>query len=290
MRPPSWFLALASALPLTGCSAADLVNLLTPRSGYEIRQDIAYGEGPRRTLDLYVPDQVRPGSPLVVFIYGGNWDSGAKSDYHFVGQALASRGYLTAIPDYRLYPEVRFPGFVEDAAASVAWLAERQAAEGEDDRPIVLVGHSAGAQIAMLLALDRRYLAAAGAPVCSTIAAGIGLAGPYDFLPLKEERYKRIFPEPVRAASQPIAFVDGRAPPLLLAVGDADRTVDPGNTARLTARIEAEGGEATTITYPDIGHAELIGTLARPLRNRAPLLDDLDRFIQSHAGARPPFC
>ena len=211
MRPPRTLLAALSTLLLGGCSAADVVNLLTPRSGYSLQRDVAYAPGPRHTLDLYRPDAASPRSPLVVFLYGGGWSSGDKADYRFVGQALASRGYLTAIPDYRTYPDVRFPAFVEDAAQAVAFLAAG-GATGER-RPIVLVGHSAGAQIAALLAFDGRYLAAAGAPVCETIAGFAGLAGPYDFLPLKEERYKRIFPEATRPQSQPIAFVDDATPP-----------------------------------------------------------------------------
>jgi acetyl esterase/lipase len=171
----------------------------------------------------------------------------------------------------------------------VAQLARRPPAAGVAGRPIVLVGHSAGAQIAMLVALDRRYLAQAGLPVCSNVQAAIGLAGPYDFLPLEEERYKRIFPEPTRAASQPIAFANGNSPPLLLLTGDEDETVKPGNSARLAARVESEGGRAELKVYEGIGHTGIVGALARPLRGRAPVLDDIDAFLQRQQ-ATPPFC
>lgn len=287
MRRPKILLVALSTLLLGGCSVADLVNLATSRGGYSIDRDIAYAKGPRHTLDIYRPNTIRPQSPLVVFLYGGGWSSGKKTDYRFVGQALASRGYVTAIPDYRLHPEVRFPAFVGDAAKAVAFLAAG-AATGEP-RPIVLVGHSAGAQIAALLAFDRRYLDAAGAPVCATIAGFAGLAGPYDFLPLKEERYKQIFPEATRPQSQPIAFVDGPAPPALLLVGTADTTVDPRNTRRLAARIAAEGGAVRKIEYEGIGHLGLVGAFARFMRGRAPVLDDLDGFIAARSRT-PPFC
>lgn len=290
MRLPPWIVSLLSVIPLIGCSAADLVNWTASRQGYSVQSNLSYGSGPRRSLDLYVPETVRPGSPLVVFIYGGNWDSGDKETYLFVGQALASRGYITAIPDYRVYPEVGFPGFVEDVAAAVAWVAGNRNLVNGVSRPIVLVGHSAGAQIALLLTLDKHYLAEAGAPVCQTIAAAVGMAGPYDFLPLKEERYKRIFPEATRAASQPIAFADGKTPPVLLLVGEADETVDPGNTARLAARIEQQGGLIQTRTYPGIGHVGLVGAFARPFRGRASVLDDIDAFIRRQEGSKPPFC
>jgi acetyl esterase/lipase len=284
-RPLSLLLAAA----LSGCSAADLVNLATPSGGYDVETDIRYGTGERRTLDLYVPATVRAGSPVVVFIYGGNWETGDKADYLFAGQAFASRGYVTAIPDYRVYPEVRFPGFVEDVAAAVAALGRGELHPDLANRPVVLIGHSAGAQIAALLALDRRYLGTAGEPVCSNVQAAIGLAGPYDFLPLREERYRRIFPDARRAASQPIAFADGKSPPLLLLTGEDDETVDPGNSARLAARVEGNGGRVELKTYEGIGHTGIVGALARPLRGRAPVLDDIDAFIRSRTGP-PPFC
>ena len=289
MHPLSSLFALALTIVLSGCSGADLVNLTTPRRGYEVQRDIAYGPADRQKLDLYVPDAIRAGSPVLIFIYGGNWDTGDKGNYLFAGQALASRGYITAIPDYRVYPEVRFPDFVHDVALAAAVLAKGQLTPAVANRPIVLVGHSAGAQIAMLLALDHRYLAQAGKPVCANVQAAIGLAGPYDFLPLEEERYKRIFPEATRAASQPIAFADTNSPPILLLTGDDDETVKPGNSARLASRVEEEGGSAELKVYEGIGHTGIVGALARPLRGRAPVLDDIDTFIRSRAGA-PPFC
>jgi acetyl esterase/lipase len=278
-------LAALPALMLGGCSPSDFVNFITPHGGYSLQRDIAYAPGQRHTLDLYNPETLKPQSPLVVFLYGGGWASGDKADYRFVGQALASRGYATAIPDYRTYPEVRFPSFVEDAAKAVAFLSGRAG----ERRPILLVGHSAGAQIAALLAFDERYLDAAGMSVCDTIAGFAGLAGPYDFLPLKEERYKQIFPEATRAQSQPIAFVDGMTPPTLLLVGRSDTTVDPGNTRRLAARIEAEGGDVRKIEYDGIGHIGIVGAFARLFRSRAPVLDDIGAFAAG-LPMTPPFC
>ena len=133
-----------------------------------------------------------------------------------------------AVPDYRLYPQVRFPAFIEDGAEAVARARDVLARIEGRRRPIVLMGHSAGAQIAALLALDERHLREAGLRACEAVAGMIGLAGPYDFLPLQEERYRRIFPEASRAASQPIAFADANDPPLLLVAGTADETVDSG--------------------------------------------------------------
>ena len=134
-----------------------------------------------------------------------------------------------------------------------------------------------------------RHLADAGAAVCNEVAAAIGLAGPYDFLPLKEDRYRQVFPAATQPASQPIAFADGRDPPVLLLTGDADEKVDPGNSARLAAKIRSAGGAVQMKTYEGISHTGLVGALAKPFRSRASVLDDIDAFIRMHSDG-PPYC
>src|SRR5690348_7936426 len=174
---------IASSLSvLGGCSPAALLNTTVPRSGYRLQSDIAYGPLARQKLDLYVPEVPRPDGKSVIFFYGGSWDSGAKGDYLFVAQALASRGVTTIIADYRLYPEVRFPVFVEDAAKATRWAGDRVGLS-----KLFVMGHSAGAHIALMLAVDTPYLARAGVDRMK-IAGVIGLSGPYDFLPLKSAK------------------------------------------------------------------------------------------------------
>ena len=211
------------AFVLTACAAA--LNAVTSGAGYDVLRNVPYGEGERAKLDLYIPTRTTPTTPVLVFIHGGSWDSGSKDIYLFVGQSLASEGFIVAIPNYRLYPQVRFPAFVEDAAKAVVKV-ERMMDGGVygvpgGDHPFFLMGHSAGAEIAGLLATDGRYLKAAGGSIRS-LDGFIGLAGPYDFLPLTEERYKRIFPEAAREASQPVNFVSGDEPPMLLIHGGDD--------------------------------------------------------------------
>jgi acetyl esterase/lipase len=277
-------LAPLLALLLTSCSGATLVDALVPSDGYHLAGDLRYRDGPRGTLDVYVPDAVEGSPPLVVFLYGGGWESGAKEDYRFAGQAFASRGHITAIPDYRLYPEVKFPDFLRDAAAAVVW-ARRHAAEwGAADGPVHLVGHSAGAHIAAMLTLDERWLAEAGMPVGDAIRATVGLAGPYDFLPLTEPVLMEIFgPEATRSESQPINFVDGTEPPMLLATGTDDTRVRPRNTANLAGRITERGGRVETLSYDGIGHIQLVAALAAPLRWLAPVLSDIDTYLRRQA-------
>ena len=220
-------------------------------------------------------------APVIVLLYGGSWQSGSKATYRFVGAALAARGFVTVIPDYRVYPEVSFPGFIQDAAAAVGWTRSHIAAYGGDGRRIVLMGHSAGAQIAALLTLDRRWLAAVGLDADRDIAAMVGLAGPYDFLPLKDPVLQALFaPAGDLRQTQPITFARGDAPPLFLAAGTADTTVLPRNTERLAAAIQAAGGRVETRLYPGVGHAEIIGAVAGPLRWLAPVLNDVTGFLR----------
>jgi acetyl esterase/lipase len=276
-------LALLALLALPACSGAATLKALTPRDGYHVERGIAYGPDPRQRLDLYLPDGAPPDAPLVVFFYGGRWTVGSKELYPFVGQAFASRGYLVAIPDYRLYPQVRYPGFLEDGAAAVAALAERTGA-GRGGRPLFLAGHSAGAYIAAMLALDRRWLGG-----CPAVDAAVGLAGPYDFLPLEDEDLRQIFgPAPAGPSTQPVAHVDPADPPMLLATGAGDATVRPRNTLSLADRLRAAGVRAETRLYDRPGHIGLVAALAAPLRWRAPVLDDADAFLRDIVARTAP--
>ena len=262
-----------------------LLNAIAPRNGVTVNRAIAYQPGPRHALDIYRPGRAGADGPVVVFIYGGGWDSGHRGMYRFVGASLAARGVTTVIPDYRLYPEVRFPDFMWDAAAAVTWTRDCIASHGGNPHRLFLMGHSAGAQIATLLALDGRYLGAGGVDPGS-LAGVIGLAGPYDFLPLHSEKLKILFgPEPKRPLSQPINFVTPQAPPMLLAAGAADTTVDPANTKRLAARLHQNGVTVEERFYPGAGHRILIGAFATPLRFMAPVRADTLRFIATHGAA-----
>ncbi|WP_379064255.1 alpha/beta hydrolase [Mesorhizobium sp. UC74_2] len=201
----------------------------------------------------------------------------------FVGSALAARGFTTAIPDYRVFPEVCFPGFLEDGAEAMRWTVDHIAEFGGDPHRVIAMGHSAGAHIAAMLAFDRKWLLGLGLDASVDLSAMIGLAGPYDFLPLHSRTLKQIFgPENCLGDTQPINFVDAFAPPAFLATGKNDRTVEPGNTIRLTERIRCVGGEAETKLYDRVNHRTLIGAFAGPLRFLAPVLDDVADFALKH--------
>jgi acetyl esterase/lipase len=274
-------LALIPGLLLGSCSAAGIVNALVPRDGFAREDDIAYGSDPRQRLDVYRPAGAPPGSnagrrPVVVFFYGGKWKQGDRGDYLFVGEALVARGFVVVIPDYRLYPEIRYPAFLEDGAAAVSWTLEHIGEFGGDPAHVHLMGHSAGAYSAAMLALDGRWLGAERARIRGTV----GLAGPYDFLPMTDPEVRAVFAdEPDATRTQPITFADGTAAPLLLVTGLDDTTVRPGNSERLAARIRAAGGDAETKLYDGIGHIGVLAALAAPLRFLAPVLDDAAAFL-----------
>jgi acetyl esterase/lipase len=268
------------------CSPLNALNALTPSAGYRKSADISYGADPRQKLDIYAPRDVAVGAPVVVFFYGGNWRMGERADYAFVGEALASRGILAVIADYRLYPQASYPGFLEDSAAALAWTARRVRGYGGNPERLFVMGHSAGAYNAAMVALDARWLAAQGMQP-SALRGWIGLAGPYDFLPIENPDVKPVFHFPdTPPSSQPVNHAGAGAPPALLIASNNDSLVDPArNTGRLAGRLRAAGVEAETIYYDRTSHATLVAALSRPMRRLAPVLDDVERFVASHGAA-----
>jgi acetyl esterase/lipase len=272
-------------LALARCAPVDVVNAITPKGGVSITRDVAYAAGDRRVLDVYRQTGAT-GRPVIVFFYGGSWREGSKAIYPFLAATLARRGNVVVVPDYRLYPEVRFPAFLADCAQAVAWTMRHAAEFGGDPDRVFLMGHSAGAYNAAMLGLDPAYLAAAGADR-ARLAGIIGLAGPYDFLPITGEDIKPVFATAEDPQlTQPITYVDGHAPPMLLLTGEADTEVLPKNTRALAARIRAAGGQAETRFYPGLGHIGLVAAIAPVFQWRAPVLAAVQGFIDSHAA--PP--
>jgi acetyl esterase/lipase len=245
---------------------------------------IAYGDGARQKLDIYLPKQnADSGSAVLIFFHGGSWHDGEREGYGFLGRAFAARGFVTVIADYRKAPSVRFPAFVQDTASAIAWVhANIVKYDGDADR-IFVMGHSAGAHIAMMTALDPQWLAANNlAP--DVIKGVIGLAGPYDFLPLTTDSSKFALGQwPDLKETQPITYARGDAPPLLLLTGDKDTVVKPRNSKILSEAIQALGGQQQLRIYPDVDHADIIMAVARPFRQKAPVVSDVVNFIKAHS-------
>ncbi len=264
------------------------INAACSSRGYELRRDVAYGPLERQRLDLYLPAGGGRGRSMVVFFHGGRWSQGSKGDYAFIAEALTSRGFVTAIANYRLYPSVRFPAFVEDGARALAWARESAEDAGADPERIFVMGHSSGAHIAALLALDPAYLEALGGSP-DWITGMIGLAGPYDFLPLRDADLIDIFgPEAGHALSQPINVVGGKGPPMLLLHGKSDTTVGPRNSRKLADKLSTHGRLVDTRYYDSLNHLRIVGALAAPLRFMAPVLDDVTAFVQRYGGKTAP--
>ena len=264
-----------------GRSPAAILNLFAPRRGYHVHRDIPYGAGPRHRLDLYVPDALQAPAPVVLFFYGGAFQAGRKGEYRVVGEGLASKGIIVAIADYRIHPEVRFPDFLKDGAKAFATLRGLVTRYGGDAQRIFLAGHSAGGHIAVMLAVNPRYLEDENIET-STIRGVIGIAGPYDFLPITDRTLIEIFGGSTRPETQPINFITGKKPPMLLATGAEDGRVQIKSTRNLSARLREAGSEVEEIVYPGVGHMGIILALAPGFRHRAPLRDDIARFVFTH--------
>ena len=285
-------LGLLAALPLAAgliaCSPLTAINALSSGSASHVTRGLAYGPLPRQKLDLYAP-KIRTGPvPVVVFFYGGNWTSGQRADYAFVGHALAARGYLAVIADYRLYPDVHYPEILQDAARAVAWAAMEAGRHGGDPTRLFVMGHSAGAYNAAMLALDASLLARHGMRP-QDLRGWIGLAGPYDFLPIENPMARPVFFYPdTPVSSQPIHHVTAAAPPALLIAPKPgkDKLVNPGrNTGGLAAALRALDRPVTETYFDHVGHASLVASLAGPLRSLAPTLDAVSAFIDANSGS-----
>ena len=288
-------------------SAQILFSKLVSESGRHRLKTLAYGNHPRHKLDIYQPKVATEGTgdnegtdknegkdgnvnaetrPIVLFLYGGGWRDGSRQSYGYVGAALAARGITTIIPDYRTFPEVSFPGFIEDAARAYHWVWKNFAR----GRPIIVMGHSAGAHSAAMIALNGEYLAVHDADTPRP-AALIGISGPYAFDPTTWQSTRDIFATAANAdAARPAAHVDGQAPPALLLHGLKDTTVRLWNLETLSQNYRKQGRPVTTKTYPQLGHIDIVLTIARPLRWRAPVLNDITRFIDNlpELERRPP--
>ncbi|WP_419190284.1 alpha/beta hydrolase [Saltatorellus ferox] len=267
------------------CRGTQILNTTSSNDVYELSADIVYGENPRQRLDVYRPSSsgAQP-APVIVFFYGGGWREGDRGMYEFVASSITREGYVVVIPDYRLFPEVQFPAFIEDAAEAVAWVQRSIAGHGGDPDRIFLAGHSAGSHLAAMVALDPSYLKKAGGDA-GRLVGFVGLSGPYDFLPLDEGSYlQELFPAATRDASQPVNHVrDSGEPPLpmLLVHGTDDERVWPKNSRNLAAAAREAGGDVKLKLYEGVGHKRVAAALAPLLEftadTRADILDWLAR-------------
>jgi acetyl esterase/lipase len=274
-------LVMMAAL-LSACTAVLLTAANVPAMLASVKRtaNVAFGPGARDRLDVYQPATASAHPlPVIIFWHGGGWTDGQKGFYRFVGAALAQLGYVTILPNYRVYPQVRFPAFLDDAARAVLWVQQHAADYGADPHRIVLMGHSAGAHMAAMLAVNHSYLQRAGADPHDIIAL-IGLSGPYDLKP-NTPVLNTIFSAPYTPKDwQVIPYVTADAPPALLVHGAADDLVSPNNTIDMAAALRAHGVHVEMRIYPGRSHADTVAGLSVPARGRAPVLQDVAQFMK----------
>jgi acetyl esterase/lipase len=279
-----FLVVIALGLGVIACSPIGYINSAVSRETFNLVADIPYGPEERQKLDVYAPKGVKD-APVLVFVHGGSWRDGDRSDYPFLGESFANAGYVTVIISYRLAPQTVFPGFVNDAALALKWVKDNALKHGGNSSRIYLMGHSAGAHIAALIALDPSYLKAVGLDR-NVLSAVVGIAGPYDFEKFiaQSPELQQVFgPQTNWANAMPINHVDGANPPMLLLQGLADTTVDPVNATNLEAKIKAKGGRVEVIRYPGLGHREIIGAVSKAGRFlESKVLPDIVGFLKKN--------
>jgi acetyl esterase/lipase len=288
--PRRSLLAILPAL-LTACSALDVLNATVPSDTYRQFANLPYGDQLRQKLDVYMPSQpvadkalAAGGAPLVMFFYGGSWSSGDRADYRFVGEALAAQGIAVVVSDYRLSPEVRYPVFLQDSALAMRWAFDNAQKYGADPTRIFVMGHSAGAYNAAMMALDKRWLGGVGLSP-ARLAGWIGLAGPYDFLPIGDRKTQVAFEWPgTPPDSQALFHASSASPPALLLAPTNDSLVDTQrSTVGMAQRLKSSGVRVESELYDTVSHVTIVATMASVLRSRAPVLVRVTDFVKRNA-------
>lgn len=282
--------ALAGTLSACAPVTVKTLNVLAPASTHETSKAVPFGTLPRLKTDVYRPTSAPPsgGYPVVVFFYGGSWNTGERATYEFVGEALASRGILVFIPDYRLYPQVRYPDFLNDSAQAVAFALDRASAWGGNQKRVFVMGHSAGAYNAAMVALDAKWLTATGHSPAQ-LSGLVGLAGAFNFLPTNNPDVQPVFHYPdYPKNSQPVDYAKAGSPPAFLGAAVKDKLVYPDqNTQELAKRLREAGVPVDVKMYTRVTHTTLIGSFAAPLRWLSSALDDTAEFVQREDLAKP---
>lgn len=271
-------------LAVSGCSSVALKVANIPANFFDgdVQKDLVFDQAQNLKLDVYIPkqDEMAP-LPVIVFFYGGRWSFGEKHQYQFVATALANKGFIVVVPDYRKYPQVQFPAFVEDGALALQWTFNNIQQYNGQKNNIFVSGHSAGAHIGALLVSDAGYLMAVDSPDAYKAIKGFaGLAGPYSFTPKEEDLVEIFGPSSQFPQMQVPTFIKGVEPPLLLLTGAKDTTVESSNAERLAQAVRSKGGSVETKVYKDIDHTQIIGVFSTFLESKAPVVDDVTAFFK----------
>jgi len=277
------FIAVISLLILSGCSSASLFLLNTSlkiKADHTVSRDISFGESDWQKLDVHTPKiKTEKTKPVLVFFYGGSWDSGNKEMYFFVADAFARLGYVVVIPDYIKYPAARFPSFMLDGAAAISWTKKNISNYDGDPENIFVAGHSAGAHLGALLLTDEQYLAQHQLSPLD-IKGFVGLAGPYNFTPTRPSLVEVFGPEENYPNMQTKNFVNGNEPPMLLLHGAEDETVGEFNQTILIEKLTEVGNQSTALLYPKLTHTGILASITPLLTKDSTTLIDIDTFFK----------
>jgi acetyl esterase/lipase len=294
-----FFTLLLMVLAAIALNPLWIMNALAFSKHVKRHKDLSYANGPRHKLDLYVPDHVDNSKPIIVFIYGGAWDSGHKDDYQFAGIEFAKSGYVTAIPNYRLFPDVKFPHFVEDVASACASLDKHladlhieQKTNKQSPVNVVLIGHSAGAHTVAMLNSQAKYLTEAGANI--NIKACIGMAGPYDLAlddPLVVGKFDGIELHDISDQhidvghqhnshdANPINLANSDMSKMLLMHGRADTTVGLYHLEGFAKRLKELEVEHEVIIYQKVPHRNMVAGISGIFQSLNPVYKDLLNYL-----------
>jgi len=269
----------------TACAPVQILNTITPSSSFERDRNISYGELERQKLDIYRAEAPKAGAPVLVFVHGGSWDSGSKDIYKFLAEGFTSEGYDVVVPNYRLWPEVKYPDFVTDTAEAIAFTASKF-----EGRPLVVMGHSAGGYNSLLSVMKPEFYPGGLEAACRSIAGMVSLAGPTGIVALGSEPFISIFPERMFGDDAPMNNVNGPMPPVFFAHGADDTTVYPQNSQFLAEKIKERGGQADIKIYDGLGHIKIIQVISRHFDGDETVKSDIISFVESLDLSRSNFC
>jgi acetyl esterase/lipase len=280
------FALLGCAAALAACAGSPAMNALNGLREVEQATNVIYDEVTGLKLDLYRPVDAR-GETVVVFFHGARWSHGDKRRFEFLGRALAAHGVIAVLPDVRQYPDVKFPAFVEDGASALKWTRENVGKYGGSIERLFVMGQSSGAHIAALLALDEQYLKRVGGGP-DWLRGMIGIAGPYDFLPITAPDLRDMFGPPEEfEKSQPIFYAEGRNPPVLLLHSEDDREVSVRNTRNLARALRNAESPVETVIYLDQGHEGIATSLSLRQQGRTDAMSSILDFMRRTLDGKP---
>lgn len=248
-------------------------------SSYNVTKDIAYSDSAHQTLDIYTPENLSKKRPVVVFFYGGGWSWGDKSYFTFIADAFVKMGYVVVIPNYILYPNGKYPDFIDDGAKAVDWVSRHIHDYYGDNTQLNLVGHSAGAYIGAMVSFNDKYLRVLGSNT-GIITKFAGVAGPYNFTPTDKE-YIDIFRQENFVEMKVENHVSGNEPASLLLHSEGDTTVGQFNQEKMKRALTAKKSSVETILYGnDITHIKIMLKLHPWFAGDVNVGKDIDAFFK----------